>query len=137
MTKQTSVEELGRRAVACKHWRWMPGMLVRMGDRSLRCDVVDLGRPAKSGSKTIGSIAIEEWEYLIGTEPTVPDLSDPATLGCLLALVEEAYGACDLNGRGHPSDLGFTHRVYPYDHDACFEGKTRAEALVAALEAAP
>jgi hypothetical protein len=69
----------------------------------------------------------------------IPDLSDPATLGCLVALVEEAWkcpidmsfaGACRF-------DVDAEERVYPQDHTVSFAAKTRVEALVAALEAAP
>lgn len=69
----------------------------------------------------------------------------PATLGCLLALVREAWGDQGLHcaGRysdgkwlwhvqgGHPHGATFRRRVYAIGHG------TEAEALVAALEAAP
>lgn len=127
-TQGKSLEELGRRAAACKHWRWMPGMYLlphAEGCPGECCE--DRDEPRRAG--LIPVIAPNAY--------SLPDFSKPSTLGCLLALVEDAYGTCDLGGRGHPSDLGFTHRVFPYDHDACFEGRTRAEALVVALEAAP
>ena len=59
--------ELARRAVACKHWRWTPGMLVLNGPRVLTVDERDM-------------------------TGLVPDLGDPATLGCVLALVRESNG---------------------------------------------
>jgi hypothetical protein len=77
-----TLEDLGRRAVACKHWRWMDGMV------------------------TFGFVGED-----------VPDLSDPATLGCLLALVREAW-------------KGNVAPVYPDSDEALTK-------LVAALEAAP
>ena len=78
----------------------------------------------------------------------LPDLSDPATLGCLLALVREAWGchvhlrrwaspAPDMSGRDRstwePVD-GLGRRLVAGPRVLC---DTEAEALVAALEAAP
>ena len=69
----------------------------------------------------------------------VPDLTDPATLGCLLALVREAWGDPEahlalggggwvlMSGESRVADV-----VYPSP-----AGRTEAAALVAALEAAP
>jgi hypothetical protein len=71
------------------------------------------------------------------TEIDVPDLSDPATLGCLLHLVRQAYGDSSLQ----PNDAGeydMLHwHVFIGPHFACTGHATEAEALVAALEAAP
>lgn len=81
----------------------------------------------------------------------LPDLDDPATLGCLLALVREAWGGAQVpeSGRGRP---GYdARRIYAEPHGddwiVCWPngqrlgsartGSTEAEALVAALEAAP
>ena len=107
---------LARRAVACRGWRWMPGMKLTTGLR-LSESLVPFTFPVD-----------------------LPDLADPATLGCLLALVREAHGdsACCVL----PIDYGpggvlwvvqliaggrsLTARHWP----------TEAEALVAALEAA-
>ncbi len=62
----------------------------------------------------------------------LPDLTDPATLGCLLALVREAWGTEYVHAR--KSERGW---------EVCrgssewYHGETEAEALVAALEEAP
>lgn len=58
---------LARRALACKGWRWMAGMLTHFehDGRSVRVTM-----PAAWGSST-----------------AIPDLSDPATAGCLLSLL--------------------------------------------------
>lgn len=113
-------EALGRRAVTCKHWRWMPGMRCRQwaGDRSW-FRIAD-------GTAHTGNMQ--------------PDFIDPATLGCLLALVRNVWGervhvihrtdgpireawlVC--HRKGNPPWFGFS-------------GPTESEALVAALEAAP
>ena len=69
----------------------------------------------------------------------LPDLSDPATLGCLLALVREAWGDPGASA-GICDDLYWeVGGVLPGGGRGSFEfhGATEAEALVAALEAAP
>jgi hypothetical protein len=73
----------------------------------------------------------------------VPDLADPATLGCLLALVREAYGDAtatpiancyydknhsERRWSWHADEIALVHRVYE---------TSEASALVAALEGAP
>ena len=113
--------DLARRAVACKGWRWLPGMAFRNGER-------------------LGS-AEEVSDHIRhpGTYGTLPDLTDPATLGCLLALVREAWGMptgitvaySDDTGRWVVSWSGATHG------GVCGEGVTEGEALVMALENAP
>jgi len=122
---------LSRRAVACMGWRWMPGQrwivtrAAPLEDYAGR--IVDGGRRAPDG-------------------PGMPDLTDPATVGCLLALVREAWGC-----------VVVTSPDYDYDDDEARQGPnvvgwravetvrwmwvgggtTEAEALVVALESAP
>lgn len=69
----------------------------------------------------------------------LPDLSDPATLGCLLALVREAWGdpwahTASSYQEGWVVCASQDRRIFAgYDDGLASE----AEALVAALEAAP
>jgi hypothetical protein len=124
-----NLEELGRRAVACKHWRWMPGMLVDGIRIDGTCDLIGgLGRPWRE----------EDFREVI-CDKCVPDLSDPATIGCLIALVEEAWKCpVDMSFAGaHRLDADAEERVYPQDYTVAFAAKTRVDALVLALEAAP
>jgi hypothetical protein len=69
----------------------------------------------------------------------LPDLTDPATLGCLLALVREAWGP-DL--RVFRDGVWFVEYVPPHFPEnmygqRTFTGATEAEALVDALVDAP
>lgn len=112
------MEELARRAVACDRWRWMPGMLwllINEDGVCYNCDRV-----------TQANLVFSD---------ALPDLSDPATLGCLLALVREAWD--------DPFALVDYDRcnwgLFTRKHDCVWvcTADTEAEALVAALEAAP
>ena len=116
---------LARRAVACKGWRWMPGMLAHFEHDNRRVRVTD---PACWVSTT-----------------ALPNLSDPATLGCVLALVRKVWGCVVVTSPDYDEDevgcQGWnvtswraveTVRWLPIG-----VGATEAEALVAALEAAP
>lgn len=121
------LEALARRAIACKGWRWMAGMRLLDGDLVIAV--------SGDGLPIAASPAV-----LFGVPPTarkdaLPDLSDPATLGCLLALVREAHGSPLLRVEGFPDGWRAvrTDRA-PY---VVGLGHSEAAALVAALEAAP
>lgn len=132
---------LSRRAVACMGWRWMPGQrwivtrAAPLEDYAGR--IVEYGRRAPDG-------------------PGLPDLTDSATLGCLLALVREAWRCPTVYVRQsttcRQSDGVIAWEVCDLylDAKACRalgvprEGSvgswghgSEAEALVSALESAP
>lgn len=65
----------------------------------------------------------------------LPDLSDPATLGCLLALVREAWDDQSV-GTSYTRHEGW-EATAPNGVEEWPRGDTEAEALVAALESAP
>lgn len=127
------LEQLAGRAVACKRWRWMPGMRSEKGLRIVRRD---------DDGYVIGYYD-NQWYMSECVPGSLPDLTDPATLGCLLALVREAWGpettvSVNISGfwavggariqkgksAGHTINLGIWKL-------------TEVEALVAALEVAP
>jgi len=104
---------IARRAVACPKWRWMPGMKLTTGLR-LSESLVPFTFPVD-----------------------LPDLSDPATLGCLLALVREAWNEPRLASipSGRRWSVSYVWMRKPHD-SVSGHHTTEAEALVAALEAA-
>ena len=122
------LEALARRAVACPRWRWLPGMRYRV----TRPEPLD---------QIVGRIPdlIARFEKLVPAA-ALPDFTDPATVGCLLALVREAYNAPHAYVEVR---LGQRARVLsPEGTEGArvlvgWQVDTEAAALVAALEAAP
>lgn len=116
------IDDLARRAVACSRWRWMPGMrwTVRTTDDER---LMGWGRAP---------------EFLKGRTPAwrsrLPDLTDPATRGCLLALVREAYGdqTASPQYRSGSWVLSAVGPAVPL-----VTARTEARCLVLALEHAP
>lgn len=125
--------DLARRAIACRRWRWLPGMLWSIGPAP-RWVRASTGRVQGSH---------EDGGPVSAPRSCVPDLADPATLGCLLALVREAWGDprlvaiyCEAANPGQSEGWA----VQGADNRMPLAGEdypSEAAALVAALEAAP
>lgn len=147
-----NLEDLGRRAAACKHWRWMPGMLLlwklhkRGGTYEGR--VCHLGDSDSGAGKDVYCEGRgDRFDGVLEVPKCFPDLSDPATLGCLLHLVQEAWNACRISvcfsaytpdaTKRWSVPISFFKDQRDLVHVPSFYGTTQAEALVAALEAAP
>ena len=69
--------ELGKRALDCRHWRWMPGMAWIL--------------PPSARASWPARLHNGRYPIPKGIVP-IPDFNDPATRGCLLSLVREATG---------------------------------------------
>jgi len=121
-----NLEELARRAVACKGWRWVPGMLSAKGLRVIRRD---------SDGYVVGYY--QDLSYIAECVPgTLPDLTDPATLGCLLGLIRKAWK----DPQVHVVKLAYGFmgwQAWNADRDIAAKCGSEVEALVAALEVAP
>jgi hypothetical protein len=133
---------LAKRAVACKGWRWMEGMGVVDGDglknRVTRVEPVDMYGdgvevvPWEMVHRLVADSCCSQWRE----HGILPDLTDPATLGCVLALVREAHAVPFLQVSVKISrEHGYQFDCHPHHRGQWVDSE--AEALVAALEAAP
>ena len=120
-------EELAKKAVACKHWKWMPGMLAPEG----RVEKVDKQWIYIGGTWYGDSNSGDEALRSVGG----PVLDDPATIGCLMALVRRAWqdplAQCSVTWPGWRVWLEARGKW------AVRGGQSEAEALISALETAP
>lgn len=140
---------LSRRAIACTNWRWMPGMTAwRLTHRDEWVQVhfvkgldnnSELADPDHTDSKKLmvasGHSVINGW-YRIGD--LLPNLTDPATLGCLLAIIREVYSdpcACVIPIDYGPAGVMWQVRLTANGRQVTERHyTTEIEALVAALE---
>ena len=159
-----TLEKLGKRVVACKHWRWMPGMAVMRKDTDDIFDEIS-GMSFVITEVRVTAAAFEVCEpqhhfvdvstLLNGktrsvgrmfTKGLLPDFSDPATLGCLLYLVREV--AKNRNVSAIRSEFNDGSVVWAVSvetrlalemglEDGFVRGATEAECLVAVLESLP
>lgn len=115
--------DLARRATSCRHWRWMPGMAAVVED--------------SSAIRYLGDAAWYDAEaqeiYASSPVDPLPDLTDHATLGCVMNLVWEAwFSAIYLE----PQVGGGWLAIEPNGHVIWREPASYAETLVVALEKA-
>ena len=130
-------EVLANRAIACCHWKWLNGMRTIDGERI--CEVTSsevLGWHKDLLDCADGMVQLVPFKHSV----PVPDLTDPATLGCLEQLVKDAYGVPHIW-----VEVRYGQRARVLSPDNFSEGArmlsewqigTEAAALVAALEAA-
>lgn len=125
------MSDLARRAVACSRWRWMRGSTALILYREHPCADVEPERtPHVVTHDGVLDLSAHKWMGIANHDP-LPDISDPATIGCLLALVREAHAwlqSTEYVGDGDP--------VNPWRWGS-FRGTSEAEALVNALRGAP
>ena len=122
-------EDLARRAVACKHWRWMPGM------RAIDSDGQAVRVVQASGAAVLEDVGGAAYPM----PSTPPDLTDAATLGCLLHLVRSAWHQPLASTYWDQDSLWWSisarcGRELLRNHTEGSGYTTEAEALVTALE---
>lgn len=148
MVTQGLLEELGARAVVCEGWEWLGGMkmLTEHDDPTYRLTYIPGEytdeKPEVSPVRVLvpgGGDCAPAWGWPSEDSGWKPDLSDPATVGCLLQLVRKKHGV-----------EVYTHPVTDEKNPTKWEvelslrwgrrliaaAPTEAEALVAALESA-
>jgi hypothetical protein len=144
---------LSRRAIACTNWRWMPGMIawrLTWRDEWVQVRFVkgldtnsELADPDHTDSKKLmvasGHSVINGWNRI---DELLPNLTDPATLGCLLILVREAWKDLTASTAATKESDGKIGWVMDcWEPQSPLNGigpfSTEIEALVSALEAAP
>lgn len=123
--------ELGRRAVACTRWEWMPGMRYVTPQGAAGRWVM---MPDWSGSgERMPFIYVEDTHHSSQHEDVVPDLTDPATIGCLEHLVRKAWDGGITIGRR--DGCWEVYRASDLKIWTDSSTDSYAEALVCALEA--
>ena len=138
----TETEALARQAVACAAWRLMPGMRVNVEGQWLRVVSGPHGDlPETAGVWLASESPTEEDRYDLRSQDGdgigYPDLTDAATLGCLLALVREAYAdGEEIHVTPISANQWIVHGARSPDPEIdglWIEGLSEAAALVAAL----
>lgn len=115
------------------HWQYLPGMLVQEPNRD----------PVRLGCRVIGALDPRWWVAVDSDGRAVrvyeadfqPVLDDPATLGCLLALVRAAW-RCSVYSEPNGAK-GWEIHIYAPTGLQSFVGDTEGVALLAALKGAP
>jgi len=134
--------ELGRRAVATPHWRWMPGMVATFIDTDPDPPTVTSKRVWIVERHPIDRIWLVHAARPVVASAHIPDLCDPTTCGCLLGLVREAWGEPSLSlcAVDESVPLSWVWTDGGLAAPSIVDGvayRTETEALVVALERAP
>jgi len=121
----TALTAAAERLITLPGFCWMPGMVVTDEYRVITCS--DYGSFLVSG----GDGAF--WTNSLG----LPDLTDPATLGCVLAMVRKAWGDAGIGAVQSQSLVEGEPTWWLLATDTqLFDAATEAECLVHALAAA-
>jgi len=147
--KQTNIInlDLAKRAVACADFSLIQGMRAFDTQREVYVTIVETPNPA-SNSVIVCDLQPRMMDFSRSImwwlkENLVPDLEDPATIGCFLELIQKALGRhikvewgrrCETVCPNYGEPIEWL--VWGMDLPLLAKGSTKSEALVAALEAA-
>jgi len=97
--------DTARALVASPHWRWMPGMIVSWEHKPMQVGVWDWSpRVARLVDSDSGWLPIATVRAVDQIPPdALPDLTDPATVGCLAHLARELWSPEIVYIRSNPS----------------------------------
>lgn len=137
--------ELACRANACKRWRWISGMLaVRVKPLKYCAEGADPQLPVGNRYRVLyvaegdsGYVYCDANVFSKDTTEHAPDLTDPATMGCLLALIREVWGNPRIALVPMIGEMWGVAIPNPLREGPRFKAPTEVESLIAALEAAP
>lgn len=117
------MSDVARKLVSCPEWRWLAGMLVLTPEQSWRM--------MREG---IGCWAVPGGWYMPGPPPAgaIPDLSDWATVGCLLGMLPPGWSM--IPEEDDERVVGWTIRVpLRWGSKEIGRGETLGEAVARAL----
>jgi len=149
MLTDDQARDLGLRAVACEGWRLQEGILLRhLEQPSITLRVVGLDSDQEGFGWMLDESGGDDSGHMIEIKPRpilgqyAPDYRDGPTLGVLLSLVRGGHGMPCLHATHYWTGPGKEQWSVVDEGDRSddaprWRGPTEAEALVAALEAAP
>ena len=140
MTKD-KLKRLGERAIACRGWHWMAGMMTLDGELAVYA--------TPPGSEWVGPPMVDLWSaggsveavQTGGSRVVLPNLVHPTTSGAMLALVRAAWKDDTLSAtfwEGEDDGVAGGWDITAGDFSILgVQVATEAEALLLALEFAP
>ena len=126
---------VARAMVAEPVWRWMPGMLIEGPEGP--CRIVEASPSTGKLQVVIEHLGGQALVGIRDDAHMVPDLADPATLGCILALCREASRTPTLYALPQSWRGQVAWRVASARITAGGEHPSEAAALLAALRLCP
>jgi hypothetical protein len=131
------MNDLGKRALACKSFKWLPGMpatcVITLKNGNDRHGIMVV-HSTENGEPWCLTGANTRWNWA-AMRDAVPIVDGPAATGCLMQMLRDAYPTAEIRIDWLPADDTTTIRIDDGTPWLAGNGATLASALVAALEA--